>query len=149
MAIYKYKLPELGEGLFEGEVVKWHIKPGDMIEEDQIIMDVQNDKSVVEVPSPVNGKVLELKVAEGTVSVVGDVLATIEVEGEVEADGDQSNAEADVAASDRLCCTSPASRSSTAVPVVQRKAAVPASCTTVSKQSGKVLATPSITKIRA
>lgn len=84
MAIFNYKLPELGEGLHEGEILTWHIKPGDEIEEDQIIMEVQNDKAVVEVPSPVSGKVLELKVEEGTVSVVGDVLATIEVEGEVE-----------------------------------------------------------------
>jgi pyruvate dehydrogenase E2 component (dihydrolipoamide acetyltransferase) len=81
MSVYQYKLPELGEGLHEGEVIKWHIKPGDAVEEDQVIMEIQNDKAVVEVPSPVEGKVLELKVAEGTVSTVGDVLATFQVEG--------------------------------------------------------------------
>jgi pyruvate dehydrogenase E2 component (dihydrolipoamide acetyltransferase) len=84
MSVFKYKFPELGEGLHEGEIVKWHIKAGDAIEEDQIIMEVQNDKAVVEVPAPVTGKVIELKVEEGTVSVVGDVVATFEVEGEVE-----------------------------------------------------------------
>jgi pyruvate dehydrogenase E2 component (dihydrolipoamide acetyltransferase) len=83
VALFEYKMPELGEGLHEGEIIKWHVKAGDTIEEDDILLDVQNDKAVVEVPSPVTGKVKELKVKEGTVSVVGDVLATIEVEGEL------------------------------------------------------------------
>jgi pyruvate dehydrogenase E2 component (dihydrolipoamide acetyltransferase) len=83
VAIYEYRLPELGEGLHEGEIVKWHVKPGDQVEEDQVLLEVQNDKAVVEVPSPVSGRVRELKVPEGTVSVVGDVLVTIEVEGEL------------------------------------------------------------------
>lgn len=85
MAIFEFKLPELGEGIHEGELVKWLVQPGDKIEEDQIIMEVQNDKAVVEVPSPVNGTVKELKVEVGTVSVVGDTLITIEVEGEIPA----------------------------------------------------------------
>jgi pyruvate dehydrogenase E2 component (dihydrolipoamide acetyltransferase) len=75
-------MPELGEGLHEGEILKWHVKPGDTVREDDILMEVQNDKAVVEVPSPVSGKVAEIKAAEGTVAVVGDVLAVIEVEGE-------------------------------------------------------------------
>jgi pyruvate dehydrogenase E2 component (dihydrolipoamide acetyltransferase) len=82
MAIFEYKLPELGEGIHEGEIVKWLIKSGDEIEEDQIILEVQNDKAVVEVPSPVSGKVKDIIVPEGTVSVVGDTLVTIEIEGE-------------------------------------------------------------------
>lgn len=83
MALYEFKLPELGEGLVEGEIIKWHVKPGDSINEDDVICEVQNDKAVVEVPSPVTGTVKELKVEEGTVSNVGDVLAVIETEGEV------------------------------------------------------------------
>lgn len=147
MAIYEYKLPELGEGLFEGEIVTWHIKPGDVIEEDQIIMDVQNDKSVVEVPSPVSGKVLELKVEEGTVSVVGDVLATIEVEGDVASDGDQSNAEADVmeAADGVAQASQPASQP--AEQPASQPAAQPAASSAPAEeatQTGKVLATPSV-----
>ncbi|RXT07847.1 dihydrolipoamide acetyltransferase family protein [Ammoniphilus sp. CFH 90114] len=81
MALYQMKLPELGEGIHEGEIVKWHIKPGDQVEEDQIIADVQNDKSVVELPSPVSGKIVEIKVAEGTVCTVEDVILVFEVEG--------------------------------------------------------------------
>lgn len=81
MALFKMKLPELGEGIHEGEIVKWHIKPGDEVKEDQIIADVQNDKSVVELPSPVDGKIVEIKVTEGTVCTVEDVILVFEVEG--------------------------------------------------------------------
>lgn len=146
MAIYEYKLPELGEGLFEGEIVTWHIKPGDVIEEDQIIMDVQNDKSVVEVPSPVSGKVLELKVEEGTVSVVGDVLATIEVEGDVASDGDQSSAEADVKEAADAVAPVAQPEAQPAAEEPAQPAAQPAASTAGEQpaQTGKVLATPSV-----
>jgi pyruvate dehydrogenase E2 component (dihydrolipoamide acetyltransferase) len=83
MATFEYRMPELGEGLHEGEIVKWHVKPGDTIKEDDILMEVQNDKAVVEVPSPVTGVVKEVKVSEGTVAVVGDLLAVIDAEGEL------------------------------------------------------------------
>ncbi|BCJ85096.1 dihydrolipoamide acetyltransferase family protein [Effusibacillus dendaii] len=82
MRQFEFKLPDIGEGIHEGEIVKWHIKPGDMVEEDQAILEVQNDKAVVEIPSPVKGKVLEVKVAEGTVATVGTTLVTFEIEGE-------------------------------------------------------------------
>ncbi|MFD2673446.1 dihydrolipoamide acetyltransferase family protein [Marinicrinis sediminis] len=88
MGIFQYKFPELGEGLTEGEIVKWNIKAGDKIEEDDIIMEVQNDKAVVEVPAPVTGTVKEVKVEEGTVCTVGDIVALFEVEGEVEGGGE-------------------------------------------------------------
>jgi pyruvate dehydrogenase E2 component (dihydrolipoamide acetyltransferase) len=78
---YEFKLPDIGEGIHEGEIVKWFVKPGDEVKEDDILIEVQNDKAVVEIPSPVDGKVLELKVEEGTVSVVGDVLLTIDAPG--------------------------------------------------------------------
>ncbi|OZM58428.1 branched-chain alpha-keto acid dehydrogenase subunit E2 [Lottiidibacillus patelloidae] len=80
---YEFKLPDIGEGIHEGEIVKWFVKAGDEVKEDDILLEVQNDKAVVEIPSPVDGKILELKVEEGTVSVVGDVLLTIEAEGEI------------------------------------------------------------------
>ncbi|OOE12086.1 dihydrolipoamide acetyltransferase family protein [Fictibacillus arsenicus] len=91
---YEFKLPDIGEGIHEGEIVKWFVKAGDAIKEDDILLEVQNDKAVVEIPSPVDGKVLELKVDEGTVSVVGDVLLTIEAEGEIPADAHGGSEEA-------------------------------------------------------
>lgn len=83
MSRFEFRLPDIGEGIHEGEIVKWHVKPGDAVEEDQVILEVQNDKAVVEIPSPVKGKVLELKVNEGVVCVVGDVLVVFEAEGEI------------------------------------------------------------------
>lgn len=82
---FEFKLPDIGEGIHEGEIVKWFVKPGDEIKEDDILLEVQNDKAVVEIPSPVEGKILELKVTEGTVAVVGDVLVTIDYDGEIPA----------------------------------------------------------------
>lgn len=82
---FEFKLPDIGEGIHEGEIVKWFVKPGDEIKEDDILLEVQNDKAVVEIPSPVEGKILELKVTEGTVAVVGDVLLTIDYDGEIPA----------------------------------------------------------------
>lgn len=90
MSRYAFKLPDIGEGIHEGEIVKWHVKPGDRVEEDQILLEVQNDKALVEIPSPVKGQVVELKVAEGTVAVVGDTLVVFEVEGAVSSEGQAS-----------------------------------------------------------
>lgn len=66
------------EGIHEGEIVKWFVKAGDTIEEDDVLAEVQNDKSVVEIPSPVSGTVEEVMVEEGTVAVVGDVIVKID-----------------------------------------------------------------------
>ncbi|WP_088044075.1 dihydrolipoamide acetyltransferase family protein [Bacillus sp. EAC] len=80
-SLFEFRLPDIGEGIHEGEIVKWFIKAGDEINEDDIICEVQNDKSVVEIPSPVKGKVLEVIVSEGTVAVVGDVLVRLDAPG--------------------------------------------------------------------
>lgn len=90
MALYEFKLPELGEGIHEGEIVKWHVKPGEAVEEDQIIVEIQNDKAVVEVPSPVSGIVKELVAPEGKVCVVGETMITFEVDGPVDQQPAQS-----------------------------------------------------------
>ncbi|EZH67100.1 branched-chain alpha-keto acid dehydrogenase subunit E2 [Bacillaceae bacterium JMAK1] len=75
---YKFKLPDIGEGIHEGEIVKWFVKAGDKVEEDDVLCEVQNDKAVVEIPSPVEGTVLELKVDENTTTTVGEVILTID-----------------------------------------------------------------------
>jgi pyruvate dehydrogenase E2 component (dihydrolipoamide acetyltransferase) len=80
-ALFEFKLPDIGEGIHEGEIVKWFIKPGDEVGEDDVLAEVQNDKAVVEIPSPVKGKVLELKVDEGTVATVGQVIVTFDAPG--------------------------------------------------------------------
>ena len=83
MAKFEYRFPELGEGLHEGEIIKVHIKVGDTVTDDDIIMEVQNDKAIVEVPCPVNGKVLEVLVKDGQVCHVGEIVALIDAEGDL------------------------------------------------------------------
>ena len=78
---FEFRLPDIGEGIHEGEIVKWFVKPGDEVEEDDILCEVQNDKAVVEIPSPVKGKVTDVLVEEGTVAVVGDVLVKLDAPG--------------------------------------------------------------------
>ncbi|MCU5745645.1 2-oxo acid dehydrogenase subunit E2 [Staphylococcus sp. SQ8-PEA] len=75
---FEFKLPDIGEGIHEGEIVKWFVKAGDTIEEDDVLAEVQNDKSVVEIPSPVSGTIEEVLVDEGTVAVVGDTIVKID-----------------------------------------------------------------------
>src|SRR5690625_1475061 len=78
---FEFKLPDLGEGIFEGEIVKWFVKEGDDIKEDDVLCEVQSDKAVVEIPSPVEGTVLKTHFSEGEVANVGDALISIEAEG--------------------------------------------------------------------
>ena len=78
---FEFKLPDIGEGIHEGEIVKWFVKPGDEVSEDDVLCEVQNDKAVVEIPSPVKGKVLEIVVEEGTVATVGQTLVTFDAPG--------------------------------------------------------------------
>ena len=88
---FKFRLPDIGEGIAEGEIVKWDVKEGDTIQEDDTLVEIQNDKSVEEIPSPVTGKILKILVPEGTVARVGDVLVEIDAPGH-EDDGDAAPA---------------------------------------------------------
>ncbi|MBD2866372.1 dihydrolipoamide acetyltransferase family protein [Paenibacillus oceani] len=153
MAIWQFRLPELGEGLHEGEIVKWHVKPGDEIKEDQIIMDVQNDKAVVEVPSPVTGKIVELKVKEGTVSHVGDPLAVIDVVGEIPPEsihhggGEAAASETGGGQAAPAAAPAPAAQPAAAAPAAApAEQAKPAEAAEQAAASGQVLATPSVRK---
>ncbi len=75
---YEFKLPDLGEGVVEGEIVQWLIQAGEVIEEDQIMVEIMTDKATVEIPSPVAGAVLSIVGAEGDVVAVGTTLVVIE-----------------------------------------------------------------------
>lgn len=75
------KMPDIGEGVAEAEIVEWHVKAGDVIAEDQLLAAVMTDKATVEVPSPVAGTVLQIGAEAGTVMAVGAMLVEIEVEG--------------------------------------------------------------------
>lgn len=81
MGIHVIKMPDIGEGIAEVELVAWNVKVGDMIVEDQIMADVMTDKATIEIPSPVHGKVLALGGTAGQVMAVGSELIRIEVAG--------------------------------------------------------------------
>ena len=80
-----FKMPDVGEGINEGEIVKWHVAVGDDIKLDETIVEIQNDKLVQDVPSPVSGKISKIFVEEGSVAEVGDDLIEIQVDGDVPA----------------------------------------------------------------
>ncbi len=81
MGIHVIKMPDIGEGIAEVELVEWHVQPGDAVVEDQVLADVMTDKATVEIPSPVHGKVLSLGGKVGDVMGVGTELIRLEVEG--------------------------------------------------------------------
>ncbi|MGI8314042.1 dihydrolipoamide acetyltransferase family protein [Halobacillus mangrovi] len=88
---FEFKLPDIGEGIHEGEIAKWFVKPGDEVKEDDVLCEVQNDKAVVEIPSQVDGTVKEIHVDEGETTTVGTVIITIDDGSE---DSGESEAEA-------------------------------------------------------
>lgn len=81
MGTHVIKMPDIGEGIAEVELSVWHVKVGDMVVEDQVLADVMTDKAMVDIPSPVHGKVIALGGEPGEVMAVGSVLISIEVEG--------------------------------------------------------------------
>lgn len=79
--VFTFTLPDVGEGIAEGEIVKWLVKEGDVVTEDSPILEVQNDKLLQEIHPPVGGTIAKIYVAEGTVSKVGDALVDIVTSG--------------------------------------------------------------------
>ncbi|MFB5192309.1 dihydrolipoamide acetyltransferase family protein [Alicyclobacillus fastidiosus] len=137
MALFELPLPELGEGLHEGRISKWLVKPGDKIEEDDAIAEVENDKSLVELPSPVTGTVKELKVEEGTTSVVGDILMIIDVEGDLPEGAAAPTETANAAQGEAAQAPAPAAPT---------QSTAPAAAADVKSSARDVLATPGVRK---
>ncbi len=120
MATFEFKLPDLGEGVVEGEIVKWLVKPGDTIEEDQGVVELMTDKATVTVPAPRAGKVISVHGKEGEIAKVHHTLLTMETAGGAPA-----------AAAAPAHGASPAPAASSAVPLAARAV-----------EAEKVLATP-------
>lgn len=99
MARFSFRLPDIGEGIAEAEIVQWHVKVGDRIEEDANLADMMTDKATVEMESPVSGVVVELAGEVGDMVPIGSTLAVIEIEGEVAAE--EAAPAADQAADDQ------------------------------------------------
>ena len=79
MSEFVFKMPDLGEGTVDAEIVAWHAKPGDAVTEDQLIVEVMTDKAAVEVPAPVSGRVVSITGGPGDKVAVGSPLIVFEV----------------------------------------------------------------------
>jgi len=105
---YKFKLPELGEGMAEGEIASWLVKEGDTVKEDDSLVEIQNDKSVEELPSPVSGTVKQILAKEGDTVEIGDTLIVID-DGSADTGDDEAPApKADEKAPEKAAAASPA-----------------------------------------
>lgn len=145
MALFEYKFPELGEGIHEGEIVKLLVKAGDTVTDETILMEVQNDKAVVEVPCPVEGKVIAVAVKEGQVCNIGELVMTIEVTGELPAESMHHKTDSHAAPA---VAPAPAAAPVAAAPAPTAAPAPAAQAAAPSAGAGReVLATPSVRKL--
>jgi 2-oxoisovalerate dehydrogenase E2 component (dihydrolipoyl transacylase) len=134
MSQYVFKMPDLGEGTVDAEIVAWHTKPGDTVTEDQVIVEVMTDKAAVEVPAPVSGRVLSITGAPGDKVAVGSPLIVFDVEG---AAVEGAAVAVKVGAPDRAATSSVAVAAVASAPL-SAAAAVPAPAV----RTGRVMASP-------
>jgi len=160
MGKYTFRLPDIGEGIAEAEIVAWHVKVGDQVEEDGRLADMMTDKATVEMESPVSGKVIEVAGAEGDIVAIGAPLVVIETEDEVEETGPAPTAaiveeriaveNPDAGDADRAIAADPAPEPASepvAPPKVEPAGPAPAPSVAAPAQSGqKVLASPAVRK---
>jgi len=120
MGTHVIKMPDIGEGIAEVELSVWHVKVGDLVVEDQVLADVMTDKAMVDIPSPVHGKVISLGGEPGEVMAVGSILISIEVEG---AGNTRESALSTVVDEAAKAAPAPAPKVEAKAPVVESKAA--------------------------
>ena len=153
MGIYVIRVPDIGEGIAEVELVSWHVQVGDSISEDQHLADVMTDKATVEVPSPMHGKVLSLGGSPGQVMAVGAELVRLEVEGEGNLKENSTPAPASQAqaATVSVATTAPAAPAVPAAPAAAPKAAparasaaAPRAPAALRKEGERPLASPAV-----
>jgi len=111
--MYEFKLPDLGEGVAEGEIARWLVEVGQQVEEDDPLVEIQTDKTTVEIPSPASGTVARILVQAGELVPVGTPLVVIgdgEVEAAPDERGDQVRAEEPAPVADAAEAAQPAER---------------------------------------
>ncbi len=131
--IKDFILPDIGEGIVECEVVEWKVKEGDIIAEDQVVVDVSTDKAIVEIPSMYHGKVTRLYHGEGDIAQVHTPLFAIELEGEDETSSNEDT---------KTEAPAPAVQTSTATTDT-----APEALETEDLTTGKVLSTPAVRRM--
>jgi pyruvate dehydrogenase E2 component (dihydrolipoamide acetyltransferase) len=123
---YEFKLPDLGEGLTEGEIARWLVAEGDEVGEDQPLVEIQTDKTTVEIPSPAAGTVARILAAEGDTVPVGTVIVVIGGDGAVPGEAEQPRAEPapqqEAAAGSPVSAPPPSTGRVRATPLVRRVA---------------------------
>ena len=148
MGKYTFNLPDIGEGIAEAEIVAWHVKPGDRIEEDGRIADMMTDKATVEMESPVAGVVLSVAGDVGDVIAIGSALVVIETEDEDEGDGKSEVAPAATPAPAPVATPAPAPKVEAApvveTPVAEPVVEAPVTAAPAAAPSAKVLASPAV-----
>jgi 2-oxoisovalerate dehydrogenase E2 component (dihydrolipoyl transacylase) len=120
MSQFTFKMPDLGEGTVDAEIVAWHTKPGDMVSEDQLIVEVMTDKAAVEVPAPVSGRVISVSGSPGDKIAVGSPLIVFEL-----TDAAKAAAPATATTAPTPMAKPPAAASSAPAPVQQQAVARP------------------------
>jgi len=142
--MFEYELPDVGEGVAEGEIVVWHADPGDEVTEDEVLAEVETDKAVVDLPAPVDGVVEELHADPGDMVPVGQVVVTIDTADEGEGvSGEQSS---DTAAGGSANGTR-ASANGTAAETGGDGAVTAAAEDGVSTPEGRVFAPPNVRQL--
>jgi len=125
MSQFTFKMPDLGEGTVDAEIVAWHTKPGDVVSEDQLIVEVMTDKAAVEVPAPVSGRVVSVTGAPGDKVAVGSPLIVFEL-----TDGAAAPAMAAAPAPTIPAAATPTAPAATAAPATRATATLTASAAT-------------------
>ncbi|EMA05061.1 pyruvate dehydrogenase E2 component (dihydrolipoamide acetyltransferase) [Haloarcula vallismortis] len=126
--VREFELPDVGEGVAEGELLRWRVEPGDSVSEDQPVAEVETDKAVVDVPSPVDGVVEELRAGEGETVPVGDVIIVFRVEDEDGAEtASTDNTTADTSQQSTIGATAQPASDTQSDPEVTQRVHIPAS----------------------
>ena len=145
MGKFTFNLPDIGEGIAEAEIVTWHVKVGDRIEEDDKIADVMTDKATVEMESPVSGVVVAVAGEEGDMVAIGSALVVIEVEGDVEDTPGSSTGSARAAVVENtISQAAPAPEPALQTPIPTLKSAQAEPVEALMPTHGKVLASPAV-----
>jgi pyruvate dehydrogenase E2 component (dihydrolipoamide acetyltransferase) len=141
---YEFKLPDIGEGVVEGEVVRWLVKEGDPLKLDQPMVEIMTDKATVEIPAPRAGKVGKRMFTEGQLCPVGKVLITIEIEGD---GGAEAKPATKPAAATTGAAPARAAPTASAAPSLAPRSTAPLSPAARARALGPVLATPATRKL--
>ena len=142
MGIYAFKLPDIGEGVVEGEVVEWMVSVGDVVKEDDPILSVMTDKATVEIPSPVDGKITKIIGEPGDILPVGEVCIEFEVDG---AGNSSASSEEDETKPEPVAEPAPAKEDVKPEPVVEKAPEPVAAAAPVARAAGtKALASPAV-----